>query len=151
MYVMKNLIFSIALLISIAGCAQIKKATMPDKYDVAVSFNSVSAGPPSSGFLKNFVKSFNHENKVTLQAFQKGGCGREGEYYVLFSLKNIKENLQSSFKKQLEELIPKVNEETRLKNPSKGPVQFVNEINVSELQHCRGELGVWDYNNNNGD
>ncbi|MBK7882912.1 MAG: hypothetical protein IPJ81_03095 [Chitinophagaceae bacterium] len=144
---MKNLILGTILLTSIAGCAQIKTATAAATYDAGVRFNSICCGTASPDFLKNFLKSFNYENKVTTLAYKKGGCGREGEFYILFSLNKIPENLMAEFKKQLEGLIPKVNEETRLNKTSKGTVQFLNGVNASQLENCRSELVAWDYTN----
>lgn len=143
---MKNLILNTILLISLSGCAQSKTAISTQKYDAAVRFNSICCGTAPTDFLKNFIKSFNYENKITLSAFKKGGCGREGEFYILFSLADIKENIKSAFKKQLEELMPKVNEQTRSQNPSKGTVQFFNEINPAQLENCRSEMTAWMYN-----
>jgi hypothetical protein len=143
---MKNLILSSLLLLNIFGYAQIKTTPMPLKYEAGVRFNSICCGPPSADFLKNFVKRFNYENKITLQAYQKGGCGKEGEFFILFSLTDAKENVKAAFKNQLQELIPKANEETRLKNPDKGTVQFFNEVNLAQTENCRSEAAAWVYN-----
>ena len=76
--------------------AQPASAT-PEKYDVVVSFGSMCCGTVSDDFLADFIKQFNCKNKVTIQGLQLSGCGREGEFKILFLLNK----LNTSAKKKL--------------------------------------------------
>ncbi len=129
------------------GCAQNRKITMQSKYEVAVNFTSICCGTQENDFLKSFVKKFNKENKIKLTAFEKGGCGREGEYYILFSLNKLDEQLQKKFNTQLEEVVTKANDALKANNSSRGPVHILQQVEPSQMEHCRSEIGAWDYAN----
>ena len=144
---LKSLSLGLILATSLFACAQTKNMTTQKKeYKIAVAFTSICCGTASNDFLKDYVNNFCDKNKVKVAAFQKGGCGREGEYYIAFSLSEINTDLQGDFINKLEEIIPVVNEEIKKKEPNKGRVKLMKDFNLSALQHCRQELVTWDYN-----
>ena len=112
-------------------------------YDVVVSFGSMCCGTASDDFLKNFVKEFNSKNKVAISAMQVGGCGREGEYKILFSLEKLKEAKKIKFVSALKKLIPEQNEKNKTVKASSGPISLEYDLTSNKLENCRGELTKW--------
>lgn len=112
-------------------------------YGVVVSFGSMCCGTASDDFLKNFVKEFNTKNKVVISAMQVGGCGREGEYKILFSLEKLKESKKIKFVAALKKLIPEQNEKNKIVKASSGPISLEYNLPLNKLENCRGQLTKW--------
>lgn len=112
-------------------------------YDVVVSFGSMCCGTASDDFLKNFVKEFNAKNKVVINAMQLGGCGREGEYKILFSLEKLKEAKKVKFLAALKKLIPEQNKKNKTEKASSGTISLEFDLTSNKLENCRGELTKW--------
>lgn len=112
-------------------------------YGVVVSFGSMCCGAASDDFLKNFVKEFNTKNKVDISAMQLGGCGREGEYKILFSFEKLKESKKIKFVAALKKLIPEQNEKNKIVKASSGPISLEYNLPLDKLENCRGQLTKW--------
>lgn len=123
--------------------AQTTKTTAPVKYDVVVSFGSICCGTPSDDFLKDFIKEFNCKNKVTINAWQLGGCGREGEFKILFSLVKFKEAKKIKLIAALKKLIPEQNDKNKAANASSGSISLDYNLPLSDFGNCRGQLAKW--------
>ncbi len=112
-------------------------------YGVVVSFGSMCCGTASDDFLKNFVKEFNFKNKVTINAMQVGGCGREGEYKILFSIEKLKEVKKIKFVAALKKLIPAQNDKNKTVKPNSGTITLDYDLPLNKLGNCRGQLTKW--------
>ena len=115
----------------------------PLKYDVAVSFGSMCCGTASDDFLKGYIKKFNCKNNVTVKAWVIGGCGREGEFKILFSLSNLKEAKKATLKADLKKLIPEQNKKNKSSGASSGPINLEEDMTLSRLENCREPLAEW--------
>ena len=130
------------LLATICVTAQsIKNITQ--KYDVAVSFGSMCCGTAQSDFLANYIKLFNRTNKVILNAWQLDGCGREGEFKILFSLDKLSASKKKKLLSSLKKLIPEQNNKNKKIKASSGPISIDYDLPVNQLENCRGQLTKW--------
>lgn len=120
-------------------------ATGDPSYVAGVSFNSICCGPPSDDFLKSFVVKFNTDNDVKLTADKIGGCGREGEFVVLFRLGKIKEATSKKFIAEIEKLIPAQEAENKKTNTSSGGLEVLHNVKGSDYSHCRVKSQNWVY------
>ncbi len=67
-------------------------------YPLAVLFNSECCGVPNSKPLLNYIKTFRKKNKLkTISAYRIGPMGREGEYHLAFSLKELNKRQKPVF------------------------------------------------------
>jgi hypothetical protein len=114
-------------------------------YAVGVSFNSICCGPPSDGFLKTFVKEFNNAHTVNITAVKIEGCGREGEFVVLFGLIKMKEAAKNKFIAELEKLIPLQEAENKKASTSSGGLALLYNVKESDYNHCRIKPRNWEY------
>lgn len=123
--------------------AQPATVAEPANYGVAVSFGSKCCGTASDRFLKDFIKDFNLKNKVTINGFKMDGCGREGEYKILFSIDKLKEAKKVKLIAALKKLIYKQNDKNKTVKASSGNINLGYDLPLSELKNCRGELVKW--------
>lgn len=137
-------IFFAAMITGTIANGQNKKVALPTKFDVAVSFNSICCGPPSSDFLKDFVKKFNKENKLTLKTFIAAGCGREGEFSILFSLTGVKAKPKAKFMAAIKTLIPQQQAKNKTANTSSGNLESLYDVTPEEFSNCRSGITKWD-------
>ena len=114
-------------------------------YQVAVAFNSICCGTASDDFLKTFVQKFNSANKVKIVADIVAGCGREGEYVVLFRSDKLKTATGKKFVADLEKLVPQQEEKNRKLDKSSGGIEVLHNVKVSDYAHCRIKLQKWNY------
>lgn len=114
-----------------------------EKYEIAVSFGSMCCGPVSDAFLKDFIRQFSSKNKVIIPALQIGGCGREGEFKILFSVKKLNASGKKKLLAGLKKLIPQENEKNKKLKAGSGPVSLEYDLPKSQLVNCRGELTKW--------
>jgi hypothetical protein len=142
---MKHYIILLSALLT-AGIitAQNKTAAAPAKYDVAVSFNSICCGPPSADFLKAFVKKFNKDNKVVLNTSIAGGCGREGEFSILFSLTGLKAKPKAKFMAAIKTLIPQQQAKNKTANSSSGNMELSYNVTAADFGNCRSGITKWE-------
>ncbi|MBC7511854.1 MAG: hypothetical protein H7320_24410 [Ferruginibacter sp.] len=138
-----RIIFFFFMLVAFKANANTIINTQSINYSVVVSFGSMCCGTASDDFLKNFVKQFNTKNKVVISAMQVGGCGREGEYKILFSLEKLKEAKKIKFVTALKKLIPEQNEKNKTVKASSGPVTLDYNLPFNKLENCRGQLTKW--------
>lgn len=68
------------------------------RYPVVVSFQSICCGVPSDSTVVSYISAFKRKNKLTgIEATQIGPMGKEGEYYLAFSLKELNKKQMKSF------------------------------------------------------
>ena len=98
-------------------------------YPVVLQFQSECCGVPSDSSLKLYVQTFRKKYKIKkqLKAVHIGPMGKEGEYWLAFSLKELNDNQCSVFIEQLKAIV------VTLKDP--GSVNLVENMTVepSEL------------------
>jgi hypothetical protein len=93
---MKKLITLSLLLLSINTFAQ--KTT----YRVVVKFGSMCCGVPSNKPLLDYVAAFKKKNKIKkIVCDSIGPMGREGEYDMAFTLKELKKTQVENFVKEI--------------------------------------------------
>ena len=122
--------------------AQPASAT-PEKYDVVVSFGSMCCGTVSDDFLADFIKQFNCKNKVTIQGLQLSGCGREGEFKILFLLNKLNTSAKKKLITGLKKLVPDQNNKNNKAKASSGPVSIDFDFSTKQLENCSGQLAKW--------
>jgi hypothetical protein len=102
---MKTLISLTLLLLSLNTFAQ--KTT----YRVVVKFGSMCCGVPSNQPLLDYIATFKKKNKIKKLACDSiGPLGREGEYNLAFSLKELKKKQAETFVKEVTELAKNMKE-----------------------------------------
>lgn len=146
---LKELFRSICCIIGLFACAgnknhskndQIANVAVDSSYKVAVAFGSRCCGTVSSDFLGKFLKDFNRIAAVKVSADIAEGCGREGEFYILFK---VDEKVKTLF---IEKLIPLVNEEetiNRKKDASSGDVEIKYDVLKTAVDYCRLGVRSW--------
>jgi hypothetical protein len=126
------------------GVTSVAAGTDP-VYAVGVSFNSICCGPPSDGFLKSFMKEFTKAHTVKITAVKIAGCGREGEFVVLFGLSKMKEAAKNKFIAELENLIPVQEAANKKASTSSGGLALLHDVKESDYNHCRIKPLNWEY------
>lgn len=109
-------------------------------YTVSVVFGSMCCGTVSSDFLAKFLKDFNTTAAIKVTADIAEGCGREGEFFVLFK---VDEKQKADF---IEKLVPLVNaEETinRKKDASSGGLEIRYNVIKTDVEYCRLGIRPW--------
>ena len=96
---MKKIItLSITLLLTIAMFAQ----KLPTTYRYVVKFNSECCGVPNAAPLLQSIKNFKKKNNVKQLTYYKiAPMGREGEYYMAFTLSEMNKKKSTSFIKDI--------------------------------------------------
>ncbi len=147
-------IVSLTLLIALIGCSNSKIKNTSDSatagiavadnmvYPVAVSFNSICCGTPSSDFLKTFIVQFNQKNNTKISAHIAAGCGKEGEFTVLF---NMTENdaANQKFTTELSSLVAKTNDQNKKASTSSGGIALVENAKTADFSFCRLGISAW--------
>lgn len=101
---MKKLFLSLLSLVLLATAAKAQKVIT---YPVVVSFNSMCCGVPDNGPVINLIKRFKKQNKLKVFTVDSiGPLGREGEYYLAFSLKSLSKAQRTRFIQQLNKIVP---------------------------------------------
>ena len=94
---MKILSILAAVIIFFTGTANAQD-TSKTKYPVVVSFQSICCGVPSEKPVVYFITAFKKKNKIKLiTADQIGPMGKEGEYYLAFSLRELSKKQKKLF------------------------------------------------------
>jgi len=100
---MKQIIISLLFLGLISGFTQPTSV----KYPVVIKFQSICCGVPDDAPLNEMIKKFKKQYKIkTLIATRIGPMGKEGEYYLAFSLKGLTAKQKLNFKKKIRSLVP---------------------------------------------
>ncbi len=131
----------VILIVQVNG--QTATTSVSQKYDVVVSFGSMCCGTASDNFLKDYIKKFNSKNKITVKGNLLAGCGREGEFKILFTLSNLKEAKKATLTKPLGKLIDDQNKKNKTSNASSGPISIAYDVPLSKLENCRETLANW--------
>ncbi len=116
---------------------------LPEKYEVVASFGSMCCGPVADTFLKTYIKQFALKNKVSVRVWQKAGCGREGEFKIVFSLVNLPGAAKKKLLKGLKKLVRDQNDKNKKLHSNSGLVSLVYDMPTGELTNCRGQLTIW--------
>lgn len=132
----------IAMLFSASINAQSKIPTL-SKFDVVVSFGSMCCGTATDDFLKTHFKKFSKLNKVTIPVYKASGCGREGEYKVMFSLKKLKPSVKKKFLGELKAMVARQEKKNKAKDPSSGPISLEYNLDSGEVSYCHGGISKW--------
>ena len=100
---MKQIIVSLLFLGLISGFTQPTSV----KYPVVIKFQSICCGVPDDAPLNEMIKKFKKQYKIkTLIATRIGPMGKEGEYYLAFSLRGMTAKQKLNFKKKIRSLVP---------------------------------------------
>ena len=84
-----------------------RQKTDSTKYPLILKFYSIGSGVPGSQPLKDFINTYQNKNKLPeLKATMVGGLGREGEYAILFPLKELNSTQRKKFIDTLSKVLP---------------------------------------------
>ncbi|HSN60365.1 MAG TPA: hypothetical protein VLR49_05500 [Ferruginibacter sp.] len=140
----------LAILMSAGACSSSNTDTSKtnnlqvDKiYPVAVSFGSIRCGTPSDDFLKSFADGFNKKNSVKITADIAAGCGKEGEFVILFNLPENNTAINSSFITELEKTVKETDDKNKKANTSSGVLQMQYNVKTSDNSYCRLGIKKW--------
>lgn len=105
----------ITLLFTCISFASIAQSTTAKPYKVSIAFNSFASGVPSSEPLNAFIKKFKKDNKIekNIAADHIGPLGREGEYKLGFTLKELTKKQQASFITKLKKVVDSMKDRGR--------------------------------------
>jgi len=124
---MKILSILTAVIILFQGTANAQDSSKT-RYPVVVSFQSICCGVPSDKPVIDFINVFKKKNKIQrITASHIGPMGKEGEYYLAFSLRELS-------KKQAKLFIAKI--KTINKLPDESGILTIRdsmEINAAEI------------------
>lgn len=99
----KIFLFAIYMAASVNGMAQKVEA---NRYYVSISFHSYGIGTPDAKPLNRYIAQFKKANKIkSISADHIGPLGREGEYKLAFSLKELNPKQRKSFIKNLNTVV----------------------------------------------
>lgn len=116
---------------------------IPTTFAAVASFNSICCGPPSDSFIRAFVSKFNKSKKAKVKVYQKGGCGREGEFKLFFSLSALKKSTSTQFLKALNNLIVQENARITAAQKSLGSIELQMNVDASTITNCRMPMVAW--------
>jgi hypothetical protein len=135
---MKLLIFLIFL-----SCNNMNIDSKDPVFDVAVSFNSMGTGTPGDAYLQELYTS--HKKKHKLQAYKAAGCGREGEFFILFSTNGMSPEDRNTFVKEVELQVDANNKANKARDENSGSMEVIHTITKETVAHCRIPLSKWDF------
>lgn len=124
------LFIGILLLGVIDTQAQVSDSTYREAFTVPVTiqFKSECCGVPSDSNLRVFIKSFRKKNKIKrITALRIGPMGREGEYWLAFSLRELNQKQKTAFIKKIKPVIEK------LKKPGMASVEEQFTVDPSSM------------------
>ena len=140
---MKIILFLFTLLFNNTNNDTAASITHNSNYIAGVSFGSMCCGPSSDQFLKDYVKKFNKKYTIKITADKFGGCGREGEFIILFPLSKIKKTTQMQFTNGLGKLLQAQELKNKKIKPNSGGFQLLRNIKEEEYSHCRMGKTKW--------
>ncbi len=135
--------FLLMVLLPFFSLCKVSAQSVPDSVNIAARFGSICCGPDSELFLKDFLKKFNQGKCRKVIAYKAAGCGKEGEFFILFSLKKLRAARKDFFKMRLEELIDRENLKNKAENSSSGGIALQYNIQLSSLSYCRIPTVKW--------
>jgi hypothetical protein len=102
----KIIILSLLSFVTMSSIAQI------NKYRVVVKFGSMCCGVPSNKPLLDYVAAFKKKNKIKkIVCDSIGPMGKEGEYDMAFTLKELKKKQVETFVKEVTTLASTMKEQ----------------------------------------
>jgi hypothetical protein len=102
----KIIVLSFLFFITMSSIAQ------TNKYRVVVKFGSMCCGVPSNKPLLDYVAAFKKKNKIKkLVCDSIGPMGKEGEYDMAFTLKELKKTQVDTFVKEITALAATMKEQ----------------------------------------
>ncbi len=139
---MQKIILSV-FIISLGACSssvsQTKTVSKESVYTAGLYFGSICCGTVSDDFVKPFVVDFNKSHETAIAADKAAGCGKEGEFMILFRSSKTGQ-INDQFEKALMILVEKTNAENKVSNSSSGYINLVKDVQTTSLGHCR--LGI---------
>ena len=130
----------IALIISLSTTAQNK---IPAKFAVVVSFGSMAGGPSSDSFLQSFIKKFTKKYAVKMTGYKAAGCGREGEFNILFSTAGLKSSTKKKFINDINTTVTTQEKKNKAKDENSGIISVEYNKTKSDFSYCREGIAVW--------
>jgi hypothetical protein len=110
------------------ACLNVEAQDSIKKYSLAIHFNSICCGVPDDAILKKEIRKFRKTYHIkSVSALKVSPLGREGEYDLYFSLKDIPRKRRGSFTRLLQRTIPK------LTDKGNASLEFEAELNKSAL------------------
>ena len=140
---MKKVIFVLcfmAINISLLASEHLK---IPSKFDVAVSFGSMAGGPSSDLFLKNFSKKFAKKYSVSIIGYKASGCGREGEFNILYSLTTLKSAVKKKFLAEIKTAVVAEEKKNKAKDENSGNITVEYNKTKDDFSFCRDGIKIW--------
>lgn len=116
---------------------------IPAKFDVVVSFGSMAGGPSSDAFLKSFIKKFSKKYAVKLTGYKASGCGREGEFNILFSCSGMKATTKKKFIAELNNTVAAQEKRNKAKDENSGNISVDYNKVKSDFSYCREGIELW--------
>lgn len=102
-------------------------------YPVVVSFNSMCCGVPDSGPVITLIKRFKKQHKIKrITADSIGPMGKEGEYYLAFSLKEMSKAQKIKFIQQLKRIAPTLKDQ--------GSAEVIENLTINKADLSRGTI-----------
>lgn len=100
-------------------------AIAQQKYPVVIQFNSHCCGVPSDTPLVKYINDFRKKfHRKSIYAIRISPMGREGEYWLAFSLTNMKRDTRLRFIQGLETLIPTLTDQ--------GAANLVKDLEIQQ-------------------
>ena len=109
MLITRSAIASKLLLVAIASVVYTAAIARQDstRYALILDFYSIGTGTPGDQPLKDFVTTYRKKNKLKpLAATRVGGLGREGEYAIVFPLKELTIKQKQQFISAISKALP---------------------------------------------
>ena len=96
---MRIIITFVAIVMFTSLKAQQQDSTI---YPVVIQFNSIGTGVPGDSAMRSYITSFKKKNKIKkITASHIGPMGREGEYWLCFSLRELTHKQAVIFMKEI--------------------------------------------------
>ena len=131
---MLNFPFRKLIIIVLAGFIYTTSQARQDtsRYALILNFYSIGTGTPGDQPLKDFITNYRKQNKLKpLAATRVGGLGREGEYAIVFPLKELTAKQKKQFIASLSKALP------NLKNKGEAGGINLNENQPFDVNQSR--------------
>ncbi len=100
---MRAKLFALLFAISAISFSQAQETGNLVTYPVLIKFQSQCCGVPDDAPLRAFIRNFKKQNKIRkITAVKIGPMGKEGEYWLAFSLKGMTKKQKLSFIKKVQ-------------------------------------------------
>ncbi len=133
---MKTILLAATLL---AATCNEKNTPPPDSFEAGIYFGSMCCGTANDNFLKPIVEKYADR----IRTYKIVGCGKEGEFRVLFSAPSLPENEMNDFVKELTSLVEKQDAVNRAENATIGRMNIERMIGKEQYEFCRDSIKAW--------